>query len=52
MLGVTLLGIGTRRYYQVAHDLEHGQFTFSRRMPLVVGLVVVLVAVVLLPVML
>jgi putative membrane protein len=52
VLGVTLLGIGTRRYYQVAHDLEHGQFSVSRRMPLVVGLVVVIVAVVLLPVLL
>ena len=52
LLGVFLLGVGTRRYYQVAADLEQGRFTFSRRTPLLVGAVVVVVAVVLLPLLL
>ncbi len=52
LLGLFLLGVGTRRYYQVAADLEQGRFTFSRRTPLLVGSVVVLVAVVLLPLLL
>jgi len=52
VLGVVILGIGTRRYYQVAADLEQGRFTFSRRTPAVVAIVVVAVAVVLLPLLL
>jgi putative membrane protein len=52
VLGVVILAIGTRRYYQVAADLEQGRFTFSRRTPVVVAIVVVAVAVVLLPLLL
>ncbi len=52
LLGVFLLGLGTRRYYQVAADLEQGRFSFSRRTPLLVAVVVVTVAVVLLPLLL
>ncbi len=52
LLGLFMLAVGTRRYYQVASDLEQGRFTFSRRTPLVVGGVVVVVAVVLLPLLL
>jgi uncharacterized membrane protein YidH (DUF202 family) len=52
LLGVFLLATGTRRYYQVAADLEQGRFTYSRRTPLLVGAVVVVVAVVLLPLLL
>ena len=37
LLGVLLLGVGTRRYYQVAADLERGRFTFSRHTPVVVA---------------
>src|SRR5690348_5288623 len=28
LLGIAILGIGTRRYYQVVADLEQGRFTF------------------------
>lgn len=52
LLGLFLLGLGTRRYYQVAADLERGRFTFSRRTPLLVATVVVAVAAVLLPLLL
>ena len=52
VLGVFLLAVGTRRYYQVASDLEQGRFTFSRRTPGTVAVVVVVVAVVLLPLLL
>jgi putative membrane protein len=52
VLGIVLLAIGTRRYYQVAADLERGRFTFSRRTPIVIAVVVVAVAVVLLPLLL
>jgi putative membrane protein len=52
LLGLFMLGVGTRRYYQVAADLEQGRFSFSRRTPLLVGSVVVVVAVVLLPLLL
>ena len=52
LLGVFLLAVGTRRYYQVAADLEQGRFTMSRRTPLLVGIVIVVVAVVLLPLLL
>jgi len=52
LLGVFLLAVGTRRYYQVAADLERGRFTFSRRTPLLVGTVIIVVAVVLLPLLL
>lgn len=52
LLGVFLLGVGTRRYYQVAADLERGRFTFSRHTPLLVGTVVLVVAVILLPLLL
>lgn len=51
-LGLFILGIGTRRYYQVSHDLEQGRFQLSRRTPLVVGLVVVLSALTVLPLLL
>ena len=47
-----LVAVGTRRYYQVASDLEQGRFTFSRRTPGTVAVVVVVVAVVLLPLLL
>jgi putative membrane protein len=48
-LGVFILALGTRRYYQVARDLEAGRFTFSRRTPLVLAIVILVTAVVLLP---
>jgi putative membrane protein len=51
-LGIFVLVIGTRRYYQVADDLERGRFRVSRRTPMVLGTVVVVVAVVLLPLLL
>lgn len=49
LLGVLILATGTRRYYQVADDLEHDRFTPVRRAPLVVAVAVVVVAAVLLP---
>jgi putative membrane protein len=52
VLGVLVLVVGTRRYYQVQGDLERGRFSFSRWTPMVVGIVVVAVAVVLLPLLL
>ena len=52
LMGLFLLGVGTRRYYQVARDLEQGRFTFSRRTPVLVAAVVVAVAVVILPLLL
>ena len=52
LLGLLMLGIGTRRYYQVAKDLESGRFEISRRTPVVVGAAVVLAAVTVLPLLL
>ena len=52
VMGLFLLGVGTRRYYQVARDLEQGRFTFSRRTPVLVAAVVVTVAVVIIPLLL
>jgi putative membrane protein len=52
LLGVFMLGVGTRRYYQVARDLEQGHFEISRRTPLVVGAVVLVAALTVLPLLL
>jgi len=52
IMGLVLLGTGTRRYYQVARDLERGRFEISRRTPLVVGAVVVVAALSVLPLLL
>lgn len=52
LLGLFMLGVGTRRYYQVAADLERGRFSYSKRTPLLVGTVVLVVAVILLPLLL
>jgi putative membrane protein len=49
LLGVFILVTGTRRYYQVAQDLELGRFRLSRRSPMVVAFVVVLAAAICLP---
>jgi putative membrane protein len=52
LLGLTMLGIGTRRYYQVARDLERGRFEISRRTPLVVAALVLVAALTVLPLLL
>jgi putative membrane protein len=52
LLGLVLLGTGTRRYYQVARDLERGRFEISRRTPLVIAAVVVVAALTVLPLLL
>jgi len=52
ILGMVILGTGTRRYYQVARDLERGRFEISRRTPLLVGAVVVVAALTVLPLLL
>jgi len=52
VLGLILLGIGTRRYYQVARDLEAGRFEISRRTPLIIGAAVVVAALTILPLLL
>lgn len=49
VLGAFILLLGTRRYYQVARDLEAGRFTFSRRAPAVLAAVVLIGALFLLP---
>lgn len=51
VLGLLILGVGTQRYYQVSVDLERDRFTLSRRGPLVVAVVVVVVAAVFLPIL-
>jgi putative membrane protein len=51
-LGLFLLGMGTRRYYQVADDLEAGRFRPSKRTPLLIGAVVVAVSIVVLALLL
>ncbi len=52
VLGLLILVIGTRRYYQVSRDLEQGRFEISRRTPLLVGGAVTLAALVVLPLLL
>jgi putative membrane protein len=49
LLAAFILLSGTRRYYQVARDLEAGRFTLSRRTPVVVAVLTVVTAAVLLP---
>ena len=49
LLGLVMLGIGSRRYYQVGRDLERGRFDISRRTPLVVAAAVLVTAVSILP---
>jgi putative membrane protein len=49
LLAAFILLSGTRRYYQVARDLEEGRFTLSRRTPVVVAVLTVVAAAVLLP---
>lgn len=51
-LGVALLAIGTRRYYEVARDLERGEFHVSTRTPLVIAMAVVVAALIVLPLLL
>jgi putative membrane protein len=52
LLGFLILAVGTRRYYQVARDLEVGAFEISRHTPLVIGVAVVVVAAIVLPLLL
>ena len=52
VLGLLILIIGTRRYYQVSRDLERGRFEISRRTPLLVGGAVAVAALVVLPLLL
>ena len=52
ILGLLILIIGTRRYYQVSRDLERGRFEISRRTPLLVGGAVAVAALVVLPLLL
>lgn len=40
LLGAFVLVTGTRRYYQVARDLEEGRFSLSRRTPVAIAVVV------------
>ena len=40
-IGVGIIGQGTRRYYQVAREMDRGEFTPSRASPLIVSVVVV-----------
>ena len=51
-LGLLILVIGTRRYYQVSRDLERGLFQISRRTPIIIGGAVVLAALSVLPLLL
>jgi uncharacterized membrane protein YidH (DUF202 family) len=51
-LGLLILGVGTRRYYQVSRDLEQGLFQISRRTPLVITVAVLLSALTVLPLLL
>jgi putative membrane protein len=48
LISVAVLAYGTRRYYEVARDLEEGRFRVTGRSPVVitVGVAVVLVALV------
>lgn len=52
VLGMLILIIGTRRYYQVSSHLEQGRFEISRRTPLLVGGAVAVAALVVLPLLL
>lgn len=52
LLGFILLVVGTVRYYDVARDLEAGQFRPSRRAPLLIAILVGLTAVIALPLLL
>ena len=49
VVAVAVLGYGTKRYYDVARDLEQGQFRVAGRAPLVITLAVALLIAVLLP---
>src|SRR5439155_23792790 len=49
LLGALVLLTGTRRYYQVARDLELGRFSLSRRTPVAIAVLTLLAAAVLLP---
>jgi putative membrane protein len=51
-LGIFLLGVGTRRYYQVSADLEAGQFQISKRTPMLIAAVVLFASVVVLALLL
>jgi putative membrane protein len=48
-VAVAVLGYGTRRYYEVARDLEEGRFRVTGRSPLVITLAVGVVLIVALP---
>lgn len=48
-LSVAILGYGTKRYYDVLHDLEQGRFRTSRRSPVLITVAVGAVLVVVLP---
>ncbi len=52
LLGLAMLATGTRRYYQVARDLEQGRFEISRRTPLLIAAVVAVTALAVLPLLL
>lgn len=49
LISVAVLAYGTKRYYEVARDLEEGRFRVSGRSPVVITVAVALVLVAILP---
>ena len=49
LLSVAILGYGTKRYYDVLHDLEQGRFRAAARSPALITIAVGTVLVVVLP---